>query len=450
MPVVVQFPGERGETKSCFFDDSVETVVIGRDPLLCQVALPASDERVGKEHCALVRDDGRYRLRVVNRRGVLVNGKFVKSGEALPDDYKLQLGADGPILSIRSSPYPALPPTFVQQLKEGVSTILVGLQETVNRNRFVTWCAIAGLTLLLVGVFLRSWWSDPQRLSEVVRAAEPSIYLVTVSEGGVETPCGTAWVIKDSDGLLATTAHVAEMRHPKNAMFVRSPAPNSQRFEVKDVTIHPGYKAFNDLWNNFRPIPKTGTQKYRDAAVKGCDVALLHVENPKESKLGRDLPLAAPEKLCEMQPGEPIGCAGYPTEGQAQGGVRIDSPVPVRHSSGEITQVTDFFRAREAPSEQRLLIGHSFVTAGGSSGSPILNRSGEVVAIHCAGDPEDDGDVGGESRHNSSVIGFGVRSDLLRELLLNTAKSRTDERSEQWKAELERCYKRGKLAAHSQ
>jgi hypothetical protein len=442
---MIRFADGSSAEKVLPFDDSVDKIVIGRDPARCQVIFPPEQTLVGREHCALLRKLGRYEVEVNRHDVVQLNGERVRVITELPPECTLQLGVGGPMLAIQSS-LTAMPSTKGKDRQDGIGTILRRTSEVTRRNRIVAWSSLVGLVLVAAGMAAWIRLNDPQRqLVQAVRAATPSVYLVLIRNGDVETPKATCWVIDRAGGLLATNAHVAqlfEQKEPGAEMIVRSSGPQPRSFVVDGVRKHPGYEAFDKLWQEFDPVRPTdsGTFEKVPYSAVGCDVALLHVADP--TGLAPQLRIAGTKDLYELQPGERVGDVGFPTEGQSQGGVAMDSPVPVPNFDGEIRQVTDYFRADNVPPEERLFIGHSFPTAGGASGSPILNRHGEVIAIHCAGNPISIGEASQGIRINSAVISFAQRSDLLSELLNGTVAQQVAARRQQWADGLARHYKR--------
>lgn len=453
MPLRIRFQGGTRAGESQEFPDDMERIVVGRDPVRCQLVFPREETCVGREHCAFVRKLGRYRLEVNPEDVVKVDAKRVSVPIELPPECEVQIGIGGPVLIVRTSLTEDLPSTTGKDRQEGLATILDGTQKRTRQVRRVAWTSIAGLALVacIFGIWNLRLNARDRELVDAVRKAMPSVYLVLTRKGTTETPVATSWVIDREKGLLATNSHVAALfeelkSEPGASMIVRSPGPNSKTFVVESVRKHPGYEAFQNLWHEYDPVRPTdsGANKEVDFSAAGCDVALLRVAKP--AGLAPALRLADAKTLNEMQPGEPIGCVGYPTEGQSQGGVVPESPVPVPHFNGEIKTVTDFFIAKDVPVEQRLLIAHSCPTAGGASGSPILNRQGEVVAIHCAsGRDPNQGD-----RFNPTVRFYAERSDLLSELLAGKENELLPERRRQWALGLARYYKRGESAARSQ
>jgi hypothetical protein len=96
------------------FSDDVEMIVIGRDADKCQVVLPPELTVVGREHCALRRVLGRYRLQLNRDNLVLVGGEPGVDGQELADATSLQLGPDGPTLVIETARREDLGATVMQ------------------------------------------------------------------------------------------------------------------------------------------------------------------------------------------------------------------------------------------------------------------------------------------------------------------------------------------------
>ncbi len=300
-------------------------------------------------------------------------------------------------------------------------------------------------------------------VAEAARAMQPSVYLVTIkTPDGNLRPLATAWVVDRKRGLLATNAHVAELHKQVSSyaadlpndspLVVCSPGENGHTFEVIDVTIHPGYDAFTKLWETFDPSRPLGSQALEPIANAGpaCDVALLHVE-PNEN-LAPELKLASDETIRGLSAGDPVAMAGYPLEGILLGGVNVKQPFS-ELDVGIVKAVTDFFGSPAHDAELQL-IHHSVASAGGASGSPIVNAAGEVVAVHNAANLFDCTVLDKNSKPTSQVrvgspsnIHYGQRIDLVRELLgdADARASRQAQRAAEWKTRIAMFYTPGRL-----
>jgi hypothetical protein len=247
----------------------------------------------------------------------------------------------------------------------------------------------------------------PEMLSHLKNIGR-SVYLVTFSTSeGAESGLATAWVAKTADGekVLLTNGHVSTfLRQQRKVsisladkalwksakLWAHSPGENSVRLEVTGSITHPGYDKLQDIIREFGgPARKQVTVVGRNAVyrlrgvsfIPGYDVALLTVKDP--SKLAPALKiepsLQAPGNIKEKLTFELVGMAGYPMTERSS---LIKNP-NLKYRRGFVSGVTNFFYGDL--SEHNFLIQHTIATEGGSSGSPVINKSGRVIAIHSSG-----------------------------------------------------------------
>ena len=106
------------------FPDNIETIVMGRDPRKCQVVFPPDQTKVGREHCALRRELGEYKLQLTSDNLVLVNGEPAIDGEEIGVSAELQLGSDGPRLARETTERPGMATVVDQRLHLGKAAII--------------------------------------------------------------------------------------------------------------------------------------------------------------------------------------------------------------------------------------------------------------------------------------------------------------------------------------
>src|SRR5260221_3032312 len=121
-----------------------------------------------------------------------------------------------------------------------------------------------------------------------------------------------------------------------------------------------------------------------------------------------------------MHAGTPVATAGYPTEEIAGSDAQLIGATPELHL-GTITGLTDFFFL---PSDDghRQLIHDDLPSAGGASGSPIVNTKGHVVALLSAGNSFLMPKIAGLPFRipNAAQINYGQRVDMLKQLVDET------------------------------
>ncbi len=434
------------------FGDDRETVRFGRKAAVCDVVFPPSELRVSREHFALKRVLGSYRLVTNHKSPVLVDGAPGHDDQILETPCELQVGIDGPKVVLESDGDAAFAATVGLEVYEPeVHSRVEGLTSSVERNRLATILALALIAVAIVAGWLAVSLvreradrgttlarkalerSEAVRLetienierskldfARVFESARRSVYLVAerIRKGSSEVvmPLATAWVA--GDGIVATNAHVAEGFDPTSlggSLFLRSCADPPVDVRVRSARLHPGYAVFSAIVNGTDGHPRAfdaGAAEFL-AMLPACDVALLEVDTEERAKLGPPLAIAPDAVLRTLAHGEPLGFIGFPSEGLIRGGTDADRPQPTAQT-GSVTAVTDFFLSRSVP-EAAQLVQFSMSAAGGASGSPVLNRAGQVVAVLSGGNSVTLG--GGIPRLPVGGVNYGQRADLLRELL---------------------------------
>lgn len=216
---------------------------------------------------------------------------------------------------------------------------------------------------------------------------------------------GTGWVIEE--GKLATNAHVAESllakAHEGRLAARRSWSDREElRLSSAGIRIHPAYAPWNARLKRMVVRAEHDPAAARSMSfIPVADVAICAVELGVTAP---PLPVADPAKV---QPAlsESIVYLGFPHENI--------SGFPTAHAvPGHVTAKTDFFFQRTTWPES-FLIHWCGPVVGGASGSPMLNRAGQVVGLISAS--ENNLSVNGE--RTSFGFAYGQRIDLARELL---------------------------------
>jgi S1-C subfamily serine protease len=217
---------------------------------------------------------------------------------------------------------------------------------------------------------------------------------------GIDAPnskvvLGTAFVVDAAKHIIATNAHVAvEVAQMPVTRYVQ--AGTGESFEFEGVSVHP-------RWNR----------------GKGPDLALLRLKPGKHALTALELLPTA--RLVEMKAGIQVGSLGFPAElaarylktGQDD---QLSGALPT-FKVGWVGRITGMDGSRAEPAESKL-IQHSASLTKGTSGSPLFDAQGRVVAVSFAGLGSRSSSSGSEM--STAQIGFGIRADELHDLIAST------------------------------
>ena len=143
------------------------------------------------------------------------------------------------------------------------------------------------------------------------------------------------------------------------------------------------------------------------------DVGTLHIS---EGFIGRRARLATSNAVYRLRVGAPIATLGFP--GELQGG-ELSHLFPIgTFKNGTISALRPPFRGEMYTTSDSYVVQHNLDLSGGTSGSPIFDDSGQVVAINNAGIENVVLNIGGApARISQAALGFGIRADKIHELL---------------------------------
>jgi len=236
----------------------------------------------------------------------------------------------------------------------------------------------AAASLALAGAWIATRRQPPVAYDQVAQIAARSVFAVIVDDGGRRTTIGTAFAVT-AEGQLATNAHVADVLRQRGVLAVdsqrRALAIRGDTFDARridDVTMHP---------------------QWQRGSIRN-DVALLHLERGDSLM---PLSIAGAGDFARLQRGTALASFGFPA-------VATD---PVRPRGRLSVDVVGDVRG------DYLVAGLSI--APGTSGSPVLNEAGTVVAIVAGGDF-----VTGESGvvvPSGSQVNWAISAERLREIL---------------------------------
>ena len=411
------------------FDDTVGTILFGRDREASQIVYPAEYDVVGRKHFALRRNEaGDYSVELFGKRYVGIDGTAADNGTPVKSGSVFRLGRnDGPSFKteIAAPAAEGLPVTGEQ------STMLTAAERdrALRRQFGYALGGIGAILIAVVGYFTylhstlayqfetaRAEASEraKQEFSEaVLDRLEAAVYLVAKKDGGGETAEGTAWAFGPDTNKLATNAHVTEAIKGHEAEFFLI-APDGKHIKIRSVTSHPGYLVFNKYkttqgvtrWGNFTPLD----------LINEYDVGIIEID--PSTPLPVTLELASKDDVEKLEPGTAVASVGFPVENLAGSASATKAPGTLHF--GYISSLTDVFMCR-TDKDHQLLIQHSVPVTGGASGSPLIDTSGKVIGIVNGGNTTVFKDtqeaVNAKVRMPSAaLINFAQRVDLLEDL----------------------------------
>ena len=380
------------------FDAGVEQVTFGRDPASDIVFPPASQRIVSRKHGRIYRQvSGDYAIEPFGDRWIEVNGYPADRGQPLKDGALVRLGdKDGPLFRVRiesAGGEDTGPVTIRRKGQESAGKRFA----VARRYQIAALVAIVAVAAVVGWMFTRgsSLETELAALREQTTALaaadfpstdtlRDSAYAVVLRDReGLEQVQGTAWPY--APGVMLTNAHVAilfDRLTRGQTLLVRPPGGNGEDHVVTGNRLHPGYLAFRD----FLTEAETASTGFRDmtrgiAWPSAYDVGVLEVDNGDALPPG--LPIAANAGPDAVAPGTSLAFAGYPIEGVGTQMSAQIAPNP-QLQFGRVTSLSDFFLFA-GDDAGAYLVQNSLPAAGGASGSAIINKDGEVVAVLSGG-----------------------------------------------------------------
>ena len=246
---------------------------------------------------------------------------------------------------------------------------------------------------------------------EVIERTAQSVYLV-VRDGQA---FGTAWVVDPERGLLATNAHLSMFFSPvRKNMEIKNEA-TGQTYQVIAAKSHNAYWRFARTIERHAPS-RAGRDpddlsyiSYGASLPDGYDVGILKVAIEEgQPGLAPALPIADAETMASLKRGQAIGLIGYPSHALNHENIKTfpDPIASVGTLSWKSPLIFTSLSSEEANSPG--IIVHGMPSEPGSSGSPIIDSQGRVIAIQSL-------KVGGED--GTETQGVGQRIEFLSDLL---------------------------------
>lgn len=424
------------------FPGDTPSILFGRDP--GPEGVKFTEDIVGRKHFSLDNKGGDFKTTLIGAdHYVEVNGGPPEPGVPVRSGTIFRLGTkSGPSFRVDfiETADAADDPNRTRRNDAPVSAsgMLFGLRKQfamAGLAALVLFAGIGGALVYVIGrdASLEKQYADlAERAKQNFRGSDTerlqgAAYLVVMQDptavgAGAKQglAIGTAWPV--AKGLFATNAHVALALNltGDKKYLLRAPKQVDGGFVVTATRVFPSYEPFYKFLDD-KPIGAFSPGAFNKFEPVGSyDVALLKADTGD-----KELPILEPataDEILALKPGAPLAYAGYPIEGTVDAGTAHANPNP-ELKFGNVSSLSDFFLFPTDAAHSQL-VHHSLPTAGGASGSPIIDTSGHVVAILSGGNNTLTASIDPTTQEekkarvtNAVQTNFAQRIDLLRALM---------------------------------
>ena len=234
----------------------------------------------------------------------------------------------------------------------------------------------------------RSW-------SEVTSATRNAVYWLGVSTLTASSTLflGTGFAVSPTD--LATNAHVV--------FALNIFADGLEEVGEKPIIVAVRSNTFAYSGGTiFLPRRSFFTHPDYNGTVESADIATIFVLPGEREPFPSYLPMAPRPEIFGIDVGDEVATLGFPGEIEIETEDARLQPIPT-FKSGTVSALRPYDPTTFSQRLTNKIVQHNLDLSPGTSGSPIFNKRGEVIAVNNAG-------VIGTS------LGFGIRADELREI----------------------------------
>jgi V8-like Glu-specific endopeptidase len=248
----------------------------------------------------------------------------------------------------------------------------------------------------------------------VQRSVYAVLHAVPIVDDFELTFIGTAFSVNNTS--LVTNAHIVDALYELDrgmTGFNRRYGTDLEGYwlVVQNLTTSLRYEA-NTFFLNKRASRSHRSWTRRD--VFSPDVGLLEIS---AGQLTFALDLGSSTDGLRLRVGQPLATLGFPGELQAAANLKNLTPIAT-FKNGTLSALRPRNEGTRYTSRDTYIVQHNLNLSGGTSGSPIVDVTGTVVAVNNAGIDKLVFTLGGEpTRISQAALGFGIRVDKVRELL---------------------------------
>ena len=263
----------------------------------------------------------------------------------------------------------------------GDELFIVGIDGASGRPRTGIVVAAVALALLVVALvgFAVSRRNTPITFESAAESAAPSVFMIAIDADGQRSMVGSGFAVTD-DGWLATNAHIVDALMKRKTLQAEEKGARAVAVQGDNYTAYPIVGArIDELW-------KSGSLAH--------DIALVRL---KGTTVTKPLRLADAAMIAQLARGTPIAAFGFPAVStdaiRPRGRLSVDVVGDIR---GDYLEV-------------------GLGISPGMSGSPVIDRSGSVVAMVAGGDFVEMPD--GTARPSGSSANWALSATPIRTLL---------------------------------